>query len=377
MKLFFIVGTRPEVIKLAPLILLAKKKQMNVAVCATGQHREILQQALASFNIIPDYVLDVMEVNQSLTQLTHRLIPLLSEKIVAYQPDWVIVQGDTTSAFVGSLMAFYQGVKVAHVEAGLRTYNLQSPFPEELNRQLISKIAVLHFAPTRQAANHLAAEGISAKNIFVTGNTVVDAVKTIAENWQQTFPKLPAVLEEIVRDEKRKLILVTCHRRESFGEPLVNICRAVRSLCEKYPECSIIFAVHPNPNVKEVVFRELNRVPHIYLVDPLEYEAALYVLSRAKLVLTDSGGIQEEAPSFAVPVVVMRHHTERQEGIEKNFALLAGTDAQKIIVAASYYLESPTLQETLAKKINPYGDGKASERILAVLAGQSVEAFYG
>ncbi len=373
MKLFAVVGTRPEVIKLAPVIRAAKQQQLDIIVCATGQHREMLQQALANFDLTPDVALDVMAANQTLPQLTTKLMHGLTEQIAAHQPDWVLVQGDTTSAFIAGLASFYQQVKVGHVEAGLRTYNLASPFPEELNRQLLSRIAAQHFAPTQSAAENLMREGIAAEKIVVTGNTVVDAVKLIAARWQQQLPHFPAPLTEWLANPKQKCVFVTCHRRESFGAPLIDICRAIRTLCEKYTDHVWIFSVHPNPNVRETVFRELQAVKNLQLVDPLDYEATLYLLSRSSLVLTDSGGIQEEAPSFAVPVVVMRQHTERHEGIAAGFATLAGTVPQHIIAAADAYL---TVQQKLKDLPNPYGDGNASERILQALAVQPVEACY-
>jgi UDP-N-acetylglucosamine 2-epimerase (non-hydrolysing) len=369
MKVMVIAGTRPEIIKLAPVIFAAKASDhIETIVCATGQHREMQKQAFATFNIVPDIDLDVMGANQTLAQLTENAMREITKALKTYQPDWVLVQGDTTSAFVGGLAAFYQHIKVGHVEAGLRTYNLQSPFPEELNRQLLTKLASLNFPPTSLSAENLLRELVPAENILITGNTVVDAINYMVNRWQGTPPLIPDAVASLLADPARKLVLVTCHRRESFGEPLMNICRALQQLCQQYADYTWVYPVHLNPNVKEVVMRELQHIPNLHLIAPLDYEATLYVMSRASLVLTDSGGIQEEAASFAVPTVVMRNHTERQEGVDAGFATLVGTDLNAIVKAASYYLDSLTIREELAHKPNPYGDGKASQRIVDALS---------
>jgi UDP-N-acetylglucosamine 2-epimerase (non-hydrolysing) len=373
MKLLVILGTRPEVIKLAPVILAAKQYPSDIAitVCAAGQHKEMLNQALASFAIQPDISLDVMSVNQSLSELSAKLLLQLTEVINTQQPDWVMVQGDTTSAFIGSLAAFYVGVKVAHVEAGFRTHDLQQPFPEELNRQLIARIASLHFAPTKLAAENILQEGIEKEKIVVTGNTVVDAIHLVVNRWQQQIPILPTLLQTLLVDKQQSCALITCHRRESFGAPLQGICAAIRKLCERYTELAWIFPVHLNPKVRDVVMQSLKHIPNLYLIDPLDYEATLYVISRARLVLTDSGGIQEEAPTFGVPAVVMRKQTERQEGVAAGVATLVGCDAEQIITAVDYYLTQDCLPKT-----NPYGDGNASQRILHKLLNQPVEGWH-
>ncbi len=365
MKLLIVLGTRPEVIKLAPVILETKKhRNVELLICSAGQHREMLQQALAAFDITPDITLDVMRENQSLSDLTSALMLALTETFKCYRPDWIILQGDTTTAFMAAIAAFYLKIKIAHVEAGLRTNNLASPFPEEANRQLISRLTNLHFAPTESAANFLLKENINSKNILITGNTVVDAIKMIVNKWQ-LYP--PLLSEKILLMAQKNFALITCHRRESFGQPLLEVCQALLQLSKKYPDMHWILPVHPNPNVSDVFYRELKNTKNIFLIEPLDYETTLFLMSKARIVLTDSGGIQEEAPSFAVPAVVMRNHTERQEGIEAGFAILAGTDANNIIDATRYYLDFADIHSNLTQLPNPYGDGDASTRILAAL----------
>ncbi|HSX10785.1 MAG TPA: UDP-N-acetylglucosamine 2-epimerase (non-hydrolyzing) [Chlamydiales bacterium] len=378
MKVLVVCGTRPEVIKLAPIILRAKqqREEVDLAVCATGQHREMQQQAFVSFSIAPDFSLEVMEVDQSLVRLSGKLMQGLDKTITFYQPDWVLVQGDTMSALMGALAASYHGVKVGHVEAGLRTYDTKSPFPEELNRQLLSKLATLHFAPTALAAANLRNEGISESQVRITGNTVVDAIEMITAPWRQMQPKLPMEISSFLSPGEAN-IFVTCHRRENIGPPLVAICAGLRCLCKKYPRCRWIFSVHLNPSVREIVFRELQDITNMILIDPLDYETMLNLLSKVNLVMTDSGGLQEEAPSFSVPVVVMRNHTERSEGVYGGFATLAGTQPDQIVAAASRYLDAPEEQKRLLNRENPYGDAKASLRILNGLLGKKEGDFRG
>jgi UDP-N-acetylglucosamine 2-epimerase (non-hydrolysing) len=378
MKVLVVCGTRPEVIKLAPIVLHAKQnmKEIHLAVCATGQHCEMQQQALMSFSITPDFSLEVMEADQSLVRLSGKLMQGLDRTIASYRPDWVLVQGDTASALMGALAASYHRVKVGHVEAGLRTYDTSSPFPEELNRQLLSKIALLHFAPTALAAANLKQEGIAESQIRITGNTVVDAIERITAPWRQVQPRLPLEISSFL-SRRAANIFVTCHRRETMGAPLMAICTALRRLCQKYAACRWIFSVHLNPSIREIIFRQLQGISNMMLVDPLDYEITLYLLSKMNLVLTDSGGLQEEAPSFGVPVVVMRDHTERKEGLDKGFATLSGTQTDRILEAASCYLDAPENQKKLLHRENPYGDAKASLRILNGLLGKTEKDFCG
>lgn len=377
-KLLFVMGTRPEVIKLAPVIKKAKSypAQLKVIVCVTGQHKEMLTQALEAFTIVPDISLEVMSKNQTLSELTSILTTKLTHTLQEVQPDWLVVQGDTTSAFIASLCAFYQNIKIAHVEAGLRTHNLQSPFPEELNRQIISKIANWHFAPTILAAENIKQEKNKNVKLLVTGNTIVDSINIIVKEWTDAPVILPKVLQKLTATNK-KIILITCHRRENFGETLLAICRAILQLAAEYKNYYFIFPVHFNPNVRKHIHEELQNIKNIILLPPLDYKSMLYLLSHAALVLTDSGGIQEEAPSFAVPTVVMREYTERQEGITAGFAILAGVSEVKITHAAKEFLASPNVTKLLQKRKNPYGDGLASERIIKALLGETVEPFHG
>jgi UDP-N-acetylglucosamine 2-epimerase (non-hydrolysing) len=373
-KLLVVFGTRPEVIKLAPVVLEARRRApaVELILCSTGQHREMLDQALQVFGIQPDIDLGLMRENQTLPALTARLIEGLTETYIRHAPDAVLVQGDTTSAFAGALAAFYQHIPVGHVEAGLRTGDLTSPFPEELNRVLIGRMARWHFAPTAKAAANLLHEGVDAATVHITGNTVVDAIATIRDQWDDAAAsRFPQFFDE------KELVLVTAHRRENHGEVLRHICAAIRILCEQHPELGFVFPVHPNPQVHNVVFDELSSIANLHLIDPVDFETSLYLQSRARLIVTDSGGIQEEAPSFAVPTVVMRGHTERSEGIEAGFATLAGTSTADIVNAAQAYLGDAGLKAQLAQRPNPYGDGRASKRILDILLGKKIEAFHG
>ncbi len=377
MKILTILGTRPEAIKLAPVIAEAKKHpSIQMTVCAAGQHREMLQQMLSTFSIEPDVFLDVMTPNQSLSQLTAKLMTGLSDTIASCNPDWVLVQGDTTTTFVGGLAAFYQRIKVGHIEAGLRTYQLDSPFPEELNRQMTSRLTTRHFAPTHLSAKNLTQEGIDPSRIVVTGNTVVDAISMIENRWKRHAPLASSALSDILSHNQKPIVFITCHRRESFGKPMRDICEAIRALCDAYLDHTWIFPVHPNPNVRDPIHHALSECLNLYLIDPLDYESTLYLLSRASLVLTDSGGIQEEAPSFSVPIVVMRNHTERPENINAGFGVLAGTMPEAIMVAARSYLDS-SMADHLKNKSNPYGDGNASQRIIASLLDKPIEMFHG
>lgn len=374
MKTLVVVGTRPEAIKMAPVIE-ELKKVSDTYVCSTGQHKEMLSQVLSIFSINPDISLDTMSPGRSLNILAARQLSALDSVLEKYQPDWVLVQGDTTTAFCACLAAFQRGIKVGHVEAGLRTGDLNSPFPEEANRQLISKIATLHFAPTQSAASALTAEGIPAKNIHVTGNTVVDAVNSIFSSHCSSAPKqLKSYLPNLDKSSS-PIILVTCHRRENFGATLDNICIMLRKLASLYTGYTWIMPVHMNPNVKSPVHSILGDIPNFKLIDPLDYASNLYLISRASLIVSDSGGIQEEAPTFGTPVVVMREHTERMEGVTAGFATLAGQSPSSIERAIHLWLKDPTARMRLASLPNPYGDGLASKRIASILSDTPMEPF--
>ena len=375
MKLMFVFGTRPEVIKLAPVIQEAQRHTDNIEllVCSTGQHRQMLDQAMSVFSITPDIELAVMQDGQTLSALTARLIDSLTATFVEHQPDAIIVQGDTTTAFAAALTAFYLRISIAHVEAGLRTGVMDSPFPEEFNRVAIGRIAHWHFAPTQQAATNLLNEGVQNAQVFVTGNTVVDAIETIRSRWhaQKDTEGFPEYFPG------KKTVLVTTHRRENFGLGLQQICAALSLLCKAHPELGFVFPVHLNPEVRKMIFDELAGLENIKLIEPVDFETNLYLQSQACLIITDSGGIQEEAPSFAVPVVVMREYTERGEGVTAGFATLTGTDTLAIVNAAENYLQDTEIKNKLINRANPYGDGKASERILAALLGKKKESFNG
>lgn len=371
MKVLVVLGTRPEVIKLAPVIA-ALRPVVETVVCATGQHKEMLSQALEFFDITPDIMLDTMSPGRSLNVLASRLLMEMDGVLERVCPDWVIVQGDTTTAYCAGLAAFHRGIAVAHVEAGLRTGDLANPFPEEANRRLLGQIASRHFAPTPRARDSLLGEGIDDANIVVTGNTVVDAIMIARRNWAQ----LPPALERAGwLGTEPPHILVTCHRRENFGETLSGICRVLRGLCDRYADHRWVFPVHLNPAVREPVMRELGEVPNLVLMAPVDYASSLYLISRSLLVLSDSGGIQEEAPTFGVPVVVMRSHTERREGVDAGFATLAGQTPERIEWAASAWLDDPMRRAALRDRPNPYGDGRAAERIVGSLVGEAVEVF--
>lgn len=370
MKVLVVMGTRPEVIKLAPVIFELQGK-CDLTICTTGQHKEMLDQALDCFSLEPDVRLECMRPGASLNVLAANLLTSLDQVIQERAPDWVIVQGDTTTAFSAGLAAFHREARVAHVEAGLRTGNLSSPFPEEANRTLLARIATRHFAPTRQACANLEKEGVPRRDIVVTGNTVVDALAAIAARWKQ---KAPSVAEDL--DANRPIVFVTCHRRESFGGTLRGICQAIRELCCMYPGYQWIFPVHLNPAIREVVSKELSGIDNLFAMPPIDYESSLYLISKSRLVLSDSGGIQEEAPSFGVPVVVMREHTERSEGIEAGMATLAGIKPEDIVAAVRERLIGDSGSSLGAGK-NPYGDGRAAQRIVSTLMEGRVSEFDG
>jgi len=366
-KILVIFGTRPEVIKLAPVIMeLRRSPQYFVCrVCATAQQREMLDQALAVFGIKPDYDLNIMTSDQSLAQVTARAVEGLESVIVQEQPDLVLVQGDTTTAFCGALAGYYHRIPVGHIEAGLRTGDKYAPFPEEINRRLVGQIADWHFAPTEYARQALLREGVPESSVFVTGNTVIDALLWVRERVRTVPPKLPDGLSESL--EGHQVILVTGHRRESFGQGFENICQAIREVADAFPNVVFVYPVHLNPNVREPVNHILGGHPRVHLIEPLSYAPFVWLMDRATVVLTDSGGVQEEAPSLGKPVLVMREITERPEGVTAGNARMVGVRREQIVRELTQLLCDPGQRAMMAAVRNPYGDGCASERIISVL----------
>lgn len=368
-KILFVFGTRPETIKLFPVIRLARlqPEHFQVRLCFTGQHREMVEPLLELFEMRPENDLALMQKDQRLSELTARLLVGLDEVLVRERPNWVVVQGDTTTALAGAMSAFYRGISVAHVEAGLRTGDLSAPFPEEMNRQMLARVARLHLAPTNLARGQLLAEGVPERNIHVTGNTVVDALLHVQKEFLAGFD-LAAALPGI--DLSKRILLITGHRRENFGQPLRNICLAIRDVLEEYPDILAVYPVHLNPNVRGPVFDILSSqagMGRICLIEPLDYVPFVGLMQHCHIVLTDSGGIQEEAPSLGKPVLVMREKTERPEGIEAGTVKLVGTGRQRIRDNVAELLDNPSIYQRMARAVNPYGDGKASERIIKVL----------
>ena len=362
-KVICIFGTRPEAIKMVPVIRELKKYSANceVTICVTAQHREMLDQILSEFDLKPDIDLNLMQDNQALDTLTANSIKLLSKVIMDVNPHLVLIQGDTTTAMAAALVGFYKKVAIGHIEAGLRTNNMYNPFPEEINRRIISILSTYNFAPTKKAQEALLKEGINKETIFLTGNTIVDALNMIINKKKDSNLKFSSALE------RKKIILVTAHRRENFGKPLENICYALKEIAEKNSDVAIIYPVHFNPNVRSTVYSILNNLERIHLLSPVDYSEFIRILSRCYLVLTDSGGIQEEAPVLGKPVLVLRNETERSEGIEANVAKLVGTDSDTIIKNIEILLKNPHEYEKMSKTATLYGDGRASERIVNII----------
>jgi UDP-N-acetylglucosamine 2-epimerase (non-hydrolysing) len=365
-KVSFIFGTRPEAIKLCPVILKLKSHPfIQVHICVTGQHREMLDQVLSLFDVKPDVDLDLMQKNQTLSKLTSRTISKIDEYLQAQKPDIVIVQGDTTTVFCASLAAFYNNIPVGHIEAGLRTWNKHSPFPEEINRVLTSRIADVHYAPTILSRKNLLKEGISEDNILVTGNTVIDALMMIIERARIEVKHIHGLPDTIFSDDPlSKMVLITGHRRENFGAGFLSICNAIAELAKRFKDVNFVYPVHLNPNVQLPVNQILNDIENVYLVRPLSYLPFTALLDKATIVLTDSGGIQEEAPSLGKPVLVMRDTTERPEAVDAGTVRLIGTDKANIISSVSELLTDNDKYNSMAVAINPYGDGKSSDRII-------------
>ena len=375
MKVLSVFGTRPEAIKLAPVVLkLAESPVVESRVCVTAQHREMLDQVLSLFEIVPDYDLDIMKPGQTLNDITARVMQGLDGVYKDFEPDLVLVHGDTSTTFAASLAAYHNQIKVGHVEAGLRTGNLYSPWPEEGNRKLTGAITDLHFAPTESASQNLKREAVDTGSIVVTGNTVVDALflvkarldsdDQLRETHAEQFPFL---------DPNKKLIVVTGHRRESFGDGFNRICEALREIATAYEDVQIVYPVHLNPNVQEPVRRLLGDLPNVFLVEPLDYLPFVYLMDRSFFILTDSGGIQEEAPSLGKPVLVMRDTTERPEAVEAGTVKLVGTDVKEIVQQSRLLLDDSAEYARMSEAHNPYGDGHAAERILEAIRSISAD----
>lgn len=383
-----VFGTRPEAIKMAPLVktLQAKKEAFRTIVCVTGQHREMLDQVLNIFNISPDYDLNIMKQGQDLYDVTTKVLLGMRNILSKTKPDIVLVHGDTTTSTAAALAAFYQQIPVGHIEAGLRTHNIYSPWPEEMNRQITGRIAAFHFSPTPLAEQNLKEEKVQGE-IFVTGNTVIDALhmvckrlkndKTLAEIQNKKLLALGYDLKRL--NSKRRLILITGHRRENFGEGFIHIAKAIKTLKDKYKNVDFVYPMHLNPNVRkpihEVFGEDLRDLGNLFFIEPLEYLEFVHLMSKADIVLTDSGGIQEEAPGLGKPVLVMRNTTERPEALKSGTVRLVGTDYNKIILEVSYLLDNPVAYSNMAKATNPYGDGKACLRIAQILEGGNAERY--
>ena len=377
--MMLVFGTRPEAIKMSPLVKEFQKypEKFETIVCVTGQHREMLDQVLRIFDIQPDYDLNIMKQGQDLYDVTARVLTGMRDVLKETRPDIVLVHGDTTTSTAAALAAFYQQIPVGHIEAGLRTHNIYSPWPEEVNRQITGRIATYHFAPTSLSKDNLLQEGISGEQIIVTGNTVIDALYMVVEKIKNDGI-LSCELEKVLKasgydisrlSDGRKLVLITGHRRENFGDGFISMCKAIKSLSEKYPEVDFVYPMHLNPNVRKSiheVFGESQRA-NLFFIEPLEYLSFVYLMEKSAIVLTDSGGIQEEAPGLGKPVLVMRDTTERPEALEAGTVKLVGTDYDKIVNEVSGLLDSQEYYEKMSKAINPYGDGKACSRIVKAL----------
>ena len=378
-NMMLVFGTRPEAIKMSPLVKEFQKypEKFETIICVTGQHREMLDQVLRIFDIQPDYDLNIMKQGQDLYDVTARVLTGMRDVLKETRPDIVLVHGDTTTSTAAALAAFYQQIPVGHIEAGLRTHNIYSPWPEEVNRQITGRIATYHFAPTSLSKDNLLQEGISGEQIIVTGNTVIDALYMVVEKIKNDGI-LSCELEKVLKasgydisrlSDGRKLVLITGHRRENFGDGFISMCKAIKSLSEKYPEVDFVYPMHLNPNVRKPiheVFGESQRA-NLFFIEPLEYLSFVYLMEKSAIVLTDSGGIQEEAPGLGKPVLVMRDTTERPEALEAGTVKLVGTDYDKIVNEVSGLLDSQEYYEKMSKAINPYGDGKACSRIVKAL----------
>ena len=372
MKILSVFGTRPEAVKMAPIVRLLKTTAgVEARVCVTAQHRQMLDQVLNLFEIKTDYDLDLMRENQSLAQLSAAIFTNLDPVFTDFKPDWILAQGDTTTVMVTSLLAYYHRIKFGHVEAGLRTHDKWQPFPEEINRRVAGVTADLHFAPTEWSKQNLLNEGIDESIICVTGNTVIDALQHVSKQSEpaeitQLTTRLLRADEHRPRNDMSRLVLVTAHRRENFGKPMEDICHALIELAKR-GDVEIVYPVHLNPNVQEPVNRLLKSLEHITLLPPLDYLPLVHLMKHASLILTDSGGIQEEAPAFGIPTLVLRDVTERPEGVAAGTLKLVGTETSQIVKEAKRLLDDPSAYVEMAKAVNPYGDGHAAEKIIQVL----------
>lgn len=376
-----VFGTRPEAIKMAPLVKEFQKypERVQTLVCVTGQHREMLDQVLEIFDIKPDYDLNIMKQGQDLYDVTARVLTGMRDVLKEARPDVVLVHGDTTTSTAAALSAFYQQIPVAHIEAGLRTHNIYSPWPEEMNRLLTGRLATYHFSPTPLSRNNLTSEGVDDRNILVTGNTVIDALYWVVKKIKQEKELDGQLSEELKKAgydtgrlaNGKKLVLITGHRRENFGEGFISMCRAIQTLTEKYPEVDFVYPMHLNPNVRkpihEVFGEDLSGLGNMFFIEPLEYLSFVYLMEKSSIVLTDSGGIQEEAPGLGKPVLVMRDTTERPEALDAGTVKLVGTNYDKIVNEVSALLDDEKAYETMSKAVNPYGDGLACRRIVNAL----------
>lgn len=374
MKVMLVFGTRPEAIKMAPLVKEFQKysERFKTIVCVTGQHREMLDQVLSIFEIVPDYDLNIMKQGQDLYDVTARVLMGMRDVLKEVQPDVVLVHGDTTTSTAAALAAFYQQIPVGHVEAGLRTHNIYSPWPEEMNRQITGRIATYHFAPTPLSKQNLLTEGVKEEQIYVTGNTVIDALYMVVDKIKKNKEldtELEGLLKRAGYDVNRlvggkKLVLITGHRRENFGDGFIHMCTAIKDLTQKYPDVDFVYPMHLNPNVRkpihEVFGEDLSNLGNMFFIEPLEYLSFVYLMEKSTIVLTDSGGIQEEAPGLGKPVLVMRDTTERPEALEAGTVKLVGTDYDKIVVEVSTLLDNQEYYEKMSKAVNPYGNGLAA-----------------
>ena len=374
-KILLVFGTRPEAIKMAPLVkkLQANPEEFQTVVCVTGQHREMLDQVLRLFDITPDYDLNIMKPNQDLYDITSRILLGMRDVLKEVQPDIVLVHGDTTTSMAAALAAFYQQIPVGHVEAGLRTGNIYSPWPEEMNRLMTGRIASVHFSPTPLAQQNLLQEHVDEAKIVVTGNTVIDALQMVVERLKNDEQLAGEVKDKVLNmgydvnrlGENRRLVLITGHRRENFGEGFLNICHAIKNLSEKYPNVDFVYPMHLNPNVRKPVLEILGEgADNVFLIEPLDYLPFVYMMQHSTLILTDSGGVQEEAPGLGKPVLVMRDTTERPEAVEAGTVLLVGTNREKIEQGVSMLLDDADCYRRMSEAVNPYGDGLACERIV-------------
>jgi UDP-N-acetylglucosamine 2-epimerase len=375
-KVMLVFGTRPEAIKMAPLVKEFQKYplEFKTIVCVTGQHREMLDQVLQIFDIHPDYDLNIMKQEQDLYDVTARVLTGMRDVLKESQPEIVLVHGDTTTSMAAALAAFYQQIPVGHVEAGLRTHNIYSPWPEEINRQITGRIATYHFSPTSLSKQNLLNEGIKSDGVTVTGNSVIDALYMVVDRIKKD-QKLNFQLEDILNNAgysinrlsgKRKLVLITGHRRENFGDGFISICKAIKALAEKYPDVDFVYPMHLNPNVRKPIYEVFGdrQLSNMFFIEPLEYLSFVYLMEKSTIVLTDSGGIQEEAPGLGKPVLVMRNTTERPEALDAGTVKLVGTNYNAIVNEVSLLLEDSVYYEKMSKAVNPYGDGKACNRIV-------------